>query len=106
MSFSICSDFLFQRVDGLIDVSPLNSDEMHIIFDVTEVAPAFADVETTTGDNEANLTATIGLSNTMGRADKITLGQTFGTHGSKKTEAKIRVLLRHKMFPFLHLFFC
>ena len=69
----------------------MNSNEMHIVFDVTEVAPAFADLETSTGDNEANLTARIGLSNTLGRADKIVLGQTIGTHGSKRTEAEVKV---------------
>lgn len=81
----------FKRVDGVVDVSPINGNEMHIIFDVVEVNPAFANLETTTGDNEANLVTRIGLANTLGRADKITLGQTIGSHGTKKIEAGIKV---------------
>jgi len=81
----------FKRVDGVIDVSPVNSNEMHIIFNVDEVNPAFANLETTTGDNEANLITRIGLANTLGRADVISLGQTIGTHGTKRIEAGIKV---------------
>ena len=49
----------FQRVDGVVDVSPVNSDHMHIIFDVTEVSPLFADLRATTGDNEAKITGKV-----------------------------------------------
>ena len=48
-------------------MSPVNSNEMHIIFNVDEVNPAFANLETTTGDNEANLITRIGLANTLGQ---------------------------------------
>ena len=41
------------------DVSPVNSDHMHIIFDVTEVSPLFADLRATTGDNEAKITGKV-----------------------------------------------
>jgi len=81
----------FKRVDGVVDVSPVNGNEMHILFDVVEVSPAFANLETTTGDNEANIVTRIGLANTLGRADRITLGQTVGSHGTKKIEAGIKV---------------